>query len=110
MQSPDKNSGDGGWGEWAGPQRYVFSTVTGLAGTRSSRGIFGLSGAHGIAGRGLRVTWAAGKAEREKQSITFTTFTSASTPAVKHKSRNKSAQTSSSVVWLTLVNPYNTFN
>ena len=52
--------------------RDVVCTVTGFEGTGSSRKLIGLSGANGRAGRGLRVTWAAGEAERRKQSVTLT--------------------------------------
>lgn len=45
---------------------HVFCTVTGLAGTGSSRKLIGLSRANGMAGRGLRVTWAASEAEKAK--------------------------------------------
>lgn len=55
-----------------GTLSHVICTVTGLAGARSSRKLIGLSGANGMAGRGLRVTWAAGEAERRKQSVTNT--------------------------------------
>lgn len=54
-----------------GTHSHVVCTVTGLAGTGSSRKLIGLSGANGMAGWGLRVTWAAGEAERRKQSITY---------------------------------------
>lgn len=61
----------GGGAVWAWhTQSHVVCTVTGLAGAGSSRKLIGLSGANGMAGRGLRVTWAAGKAERKKQSVT----------------------------------------
>ena len=49
---------------------HVICTVTGLVGVGSSRKLIGLSRANGMAGRGLRVTWAAGEAERRKQSVT----------------------------------------
>lgn len=55
-----------------GAHRDVVCTVTGLAGTGSGRKLIGLSGANGRAGQGLRVTWAAGEAERRKQSVTLT--------------------------------------
>lgn len=48
----------------------MVCTVAGLAGAGSSGKLIGLSGANGMAGRGLRVTWAAGEAERRKQSVT----------------------------------------
>lgn len=53
-----------------GTHTHQVSTVTGLAGAGSGRKLIGLSGANGMAGRGLRVTWAAGEAERKKQSVT----------------------------------------
>lgn len=49
---------------------HVICTVTGLVGVGCSRKLIGLSGANGIAGWGLRVTWASGEAQRRKQSIT----------------------------------------
>lgn len=49
-------------------QSYAVCTVTGLAGAGSRGKLIGLSRANGMAGWGLRVTWAAGEAERRKQS------------------------------------------
>lgn len=53
--------------EVAHTESHVVCTVTGLAGTGSSRKLIGLSRANGIAGRGLRVTWAASEAEKAKR-------------------------------------------
>lgn len=54
---------------------HVTCTVTGLAVAGSSRKLIGLGGANGMAGRGLRVTWAAGEAEWRKQSCYTHTHT-----------------------------------
>lgn len=50
-------------------QDHVIYTVTGLPVAGSSRELIGQGGANGMAGWGLRVTWAAGEAERRSKAL-----------------------------------------